>query len=301
MDKKKRMTALIILICAEAVISIGVFLTNGMVTKHETIKEVMKDAVLHEDNRISLFGIMDVNPSLIAGFTVTALLLVFAAVLRIFVIPKFTYVPGKLQILIEEWVGFFKKLAETNSHIKNKFLGAYIFAAGSYIFFGTLFELFGLEAITTKGHPISLPAPLADINGAICMGCLSYLVILSGGIAVNKLRGVALTLKEFSLPISMSFRLFGALLSGMLVTELIYFYLGLSIVLPVIVGVLFTLIHALVQAYVLTMLVSMFYGEVTEPKKQKEPKEKKKKDGDPGDGAAAKESEENKESSSIAA
>ena len=292
MDKKKRMTAVLILIIAEVVISIGVFVTNGMVAKHETIKEVMRDAVLHEDNRISLFGIKDVNPSLIAGFTVTALLLVFAAILRIFVIPKFTYVPGKMQILIEEWVGFFKKLAETNSHIRNKFLGAYIFAAGTYIFFGTIFELFGLEAITTKGHPIALPAPLADINGAVCMGCLSYLVILSGGIAVNKLRGVALTLKEFSLPISMSFRLFGALLSGMLVTELIYFYLGLSIILPVVVGVLFTLIHALVQAYVLTMLVSMFYGEVTEPKKPKEKKKKQPKNGTPDDGEPAAESDE---------
>ena len=301
MSKKKRMTAFIILIVFEAVISIGVFVTNGMVAKHETIKEVMKDAVLHEDNRISLFGIKDVNPSVIAGFTVTACLLLFALIMRIFVIPKFTYVPGKLQILLEEWVGFFKKLAETNSHIRNKFLGAYIFAAGSYIFFGTIFELFGFEAITTKGHPIALPAPLADINGAICMGCLSYLVILSGGIAVNKLRGVALTLKEFSLPISMSFRLFGALLSGMLVTELIYFYLGLSIILPVIVGVLFTLIHALVQAYVLTMLVSMFYGEVTEPPKKKEKKAKKPKNTTPSDGEDADENDGNEESSEQAA
>ena len=28
---------------------------------------------------------------------------------------------------------------------------------------------------------------------------------------------------------------------------------------------LFTLLHALIQAYVLTMLTSVFYGEVTEP------------------------------------
>ena len=73
-----------------------------------------------------------------------------------------------------------------------------------------------------------------------------------------------LALKDFSLPISMSFRLFGALLSGALVTELIYYYTALSFVLPVIVGVLFTLLHAVIQAYVLTMLTSMFFGEVTE-------------------------------------
>lgn len=114
------------------------------------------------------------------------------------------------------------------------------------------------------GEPIALPAPLADINGAISMGCMSYLFILVGGLVNNGIKGVGKTLKDFSLPISMSFRLFGALLSGALVTELVYYYLALSFVLPVIVGVLFTLLHALIQAYVLTMLTSLFYGEVTE-------------------------------------
>ena len=33
---------------------------------------------------------------------------------------------------------------------------------------------------------------------------------------------------------------------------------------PVLVGVLFTLLHALIQAYVLTMLTALFYGEVSE-------------------------------------
>ncbi len=63
----------------------------------------------------------------------------------------------------------------------------------------------------------------------------------------------------------MSFRMFGALLSGALVTELVYYYIHLSFVLPVAVDVLFTLLHALIQAYVLTMLTALFYGEVSEP------------------------------------
>ena len=86
---------------------------------------------------------------------------------------------------------------------------------------------------------------------------------------------MGLALKEFSLPISMSFRLFGALLSGLLVTELVYYYLSLSFVLPVVVGVLFTLLHALIQSYVLTMLTALYYGEVSEPSPPK-PKSGKK-------------------------
>nr|MCR4927686.1 hypothetical protein [Lachnospiraceae bacterium] len=74
--------------------------------------------------------------------------------------------------------------------------------------------------------------------------------------------------------ISMSFRLFGALLSGLLVTELVYYYITISFVLPVIVGVLFTGIHSLVQTYVLCMLTSVFYGEATEVHEKKKKDEK---------------------------
>lgn len=265
---------ILIFLLIAAVLLAGVILLQGKYEKHETIKEAMRDAVLHEDNKISLFGLIDVNPAVISAFSVTGILLTLALILRIFVIPRFKLMPGKLQILIEEWVGFFDRLAKTNSPHRNGFLGMYLFAAGSYIFVGTCFELLGVQAVTTEGNSVSLPAPLADINGAIMMGCLSYLVILSGGIAGNGIKGVGKTFKDFSLPISMSFRLFGALLSGALVTELVYYYIQLSYVLPVVVGVLFTLLHALIQTYVLTMLTSVFYGEVSEvhepkPRKQK--------------------------------
>ena len=243
--------------------------------KGETVQEAMRDAVLHESNRIDLFG-KEVNPGLISAMTVSGILLAVAACLRIFVIPRFQYVPGRLQLLLEELVGLFDRMAKSNSPERNGFLGAYIFGAGVYIFTGTIFELFGLQAVTTQGHSIALPAPLSDINAAIALGCLSYLVILSGGVASNGMRGVGRTLKEFSLPISMSFRLFGALLSGLLVTELVYSYLALSFVLPVVVGVLFTILHALIQTYVLTMLTALFYGEVSEPPVLK-PKTKKQK------------------------
>lgn len=248
-------------------------LLAGSPGRTETVKEAMRDAVLHDVNRISLFGLKEVNPGLISAFTVTLMLLLAAACIRVFVIPRFQYRPGKFQMLLEEVVGLFGGMAKGSSPHRWGFLGAYIFAAGAYIFVGTLFELLGLQAVTVHGHPITLPAPLSDVNAAIAMGTFSYLTILSGGIAVNGVKGVGKTLKEFSLPISMSFRLFGALLSGLLVTELVYYYVSLSFVLPVIVGVLFTLLHALIQTYVLTMLTALYYGEVSEPSP---PKEKKK-------------------------
>jgi F-type H+-transporting ATPase subunit a len=254
-----------------ALLTAGTVLTRDPGRVKEPVREMMRDAVLHETGKISLFGLIEVNPALISAMTVSGILIVLALILRIFVIPKFTLKPGKLQYVIEKAVGFFTSLAKENSHHRPVFIGGYIFAAGLYIAVSTLFELLGVQAVTVSGMSVSLPAPLADINGAIAMGVFSYGVILLGGLFVNGPKGALKALKDFSLPISMSFRLFGALLSGLLVTELVYFYIHLSYILPVVVAVLFTLIHALVQAYVLTLLTAIFYGEVSE-KHVKKPK-----------------------------
>lgn len=269
MPKKNKKIAIILFVAAVCLLLLGIIILNNPDEEKESIKTLMQDAVLHENGKISFLNLKDVNPAFISAVTVTAAFLIFAALVRIFMIPRFSMIPGKFQLLLESWVGLFDGLAKKNSPHRNLFLGAYIFTAGSYIFVGTLFELFGLQAVTTSGSSITLPAPLADINAAIALGVLSYVIILGGGIIGNGFKGLGSALKDFSLPISMSFRLFGALLSGLLVTELVYYYMQLSFVLPVVVGVLFTLLHALIQAYVLTMLTSVFYGEASKPSEKK--------------------------------
>jgi len=274
LNKKQKKKSILIFSLIFVILVVGIILVPGL-EKEETLQEVMTDAVLHESGQIDLFGIATVNPALVSAFIVSAILILAAILIRIFVIPKFTDVPGKFQMLLEQAVGLFDGMAKDNSPHRNKIMGGYIFCAGVYIFVGTIFELFGFQAVTTHGIPIALPAPLADINGAIAMGVLSYSFLLIGGIIGGGLHGLLNAVKEFSLPISMSFRLFGALLSGALVTELVYYSAKLSFVVPVFVGFMFTLLHALIQAYVLTTLVSIFYGECTEPHEKKTKKDKK--------------------------
>ena len=266
---------LVLWLCAIVLLLVGSLLVPAK-EHEETIREAMRDAVLHESNKINLPGVGPVNPGLISAVTVTAVLLAAALLIRIFVIPRFKYVPGRLQLLLEQGVSLFDNLAKSNSPWRNGFLGAYLFGAGCYVFFGNMFELFGIQDITTQGTSFTLPAPLSDVNAAIMLGVLSYFVICSGAIAGNGFHGVGSALKEISLLISMSFRLFGALLSGLLVTELVYYYVTLSFVLPVVVAVLFTLLHALIQTYVLTMLTALFYGEMSEPR-ERQPKASRRK------------------------
>ncbi|MBR6322919.1 MAG: F0F1 ATP synthase subunit A [Lachnospiraceae bacterium] len=258
-----------------AVILALIFIIGLPPGEEESIKEVMKDGVLHETNKMNFFGI-EVNPAVISAYLVTGALLIAAILIRIFAIPRFKDVPGKFQAAIEKLVEFFFDMAKGNSPHRTNFIGAYIFSAGVYIFFSTIFELFGVRWATVSGHTMALPAPIADINAAIAMGFTTFGMILAAGIVANGPKGGLRVLKDFSLPISMSFRLFGALLSGLLVTELVYYSIYLSFVLPVIVGVLFTLLHAIIQTYVLATLASVFYGEAVEPPKKKEKKKKQK-------------------------
>mgnify|MGYP001862879450 FL=1 len=267
-NKKYFIIAAVVLVLATLLVA--AFLVGGA-ERSGSVSDELTDAVLHEDKKIDLFG-WEVNPAAISAFIVTAVLLIFAICVRVFAVSRFKEVPGKFQMLIEKLVDFFDNMAKTNSPHSNGFLGCYIFSAGCYICIGTLFELLGIQVIAVNGEPVSLPAPLSDINAAIAMGFMSYIVILVGGIVKNGGRGLGLALKEFSLPISMSFRLFGALLSGLLVTELVYYTISLSIVLPVVVGVLFTLLHALIQTYVLVVLTATYFGEVTEPSPKKREK-----------------------------
>ena len=269
MGKKEKTRFLIVWLIITLVFLVGSFVVPSP-EKTETVKVMMRDAVLHEENRCSLFGLKDVSPAMISAMVVSGILLLAALLIRIFAIPRFKMVPGKFQSAIELLVSTFDNLAKTNSPRRNSFLGVYAFGAGVYIFVGTLFELFGVQVMTISGHSVSLPAPLSDVNAAISLGVLSYFVIVAGGILGNGVKGIGLGLKKFSLPLSMSFRLFGALLSGLLVTELVYYYSSMSYVLPVVVGVLFTLLHALIQAYVLTLLTTMFYGELNAPLPKKE-------------------------------
>ena len=171
--KNSRVRLILVMIVLLAALLAAIFLTDPGGEKTESIQAVMKDAVLHEDNQMALLG-MQVNPSVISDWVVTGLLLVVAALLRIFAIPHFKLVPGKLQSALEALVSFFRDMAKSYSPHRNGFLGVYIFSAGMYIAVGTLFELLGIQGVTTEGLSMSLPAPLSDINAAIAMGLMSY-------------------------------------------------------------------------------------------------------------------------------
>ena len=210
-----------------------------------SLGEVMREALLPEN--VNFLG-LGVNPSFYTSLIVSGVLILFAIILRIFVIPRFKDVPGKLQTVLESIVLMFDKMNEENS-ITRPVMGAYVFSAAVYIFFGTMVELIGLRPV------------MADINACLALSVCTFLMLFIFGAKARKVKGALGALKDITLPISMSFRLFGSISSGLMITELVYSFFALSFGLPVIVGVLFTCFHALIQAYVFAILSSLFVGE----------------------------------------
>ena len=138
MNKEKRKKVIIAMLLVLAILLALIIVLLPLSVRHETVKEMMRDAVLHNRNKVRIPGGIEVDPSLISGFIVTGGLLIFALLIRLILLPRFKRVPGRVQIVIETWVGFFENLAESNSPHRNEALGAYIFAVGSYIFTGTM-------------------------------------------------------------------------------------------------------------------------------------------------------------------
>ena len=245
-----------------------------LAAEENKLAEALREAIIPEGFTI---GGVSISPGIVSAVFVTAALLLVAAIIRIFVIPKFKTIPGKFQACLEKIVEYFADMAKDNSPHRHGYLGAFAFAAGLYIFFGTMFELLGLQIIV-GGKNYTLPAVLTDINACIAIALAAFFSIMVGAIRVNKVKGFFSAFIDISLPISMSFRLFGSLLSGLLVTELVYqvVFLYCSVVLPVFVGVLFTMVHAVIQAYILPFLTTLFYGEKTEPMAKRKRRRKKK-------------------------
>ena len=141
MDKPKRSgrrVFLIVWLGLIAALLAAIFLIGLPPGEEEPIKAVMRDGVLHDLYRVRVLGLR-VDPGLISAWIMTGVLLLAAAAIRVFAIPRFRVVPGRFQSVIEALVEFFAGMARGNSPHRPGFVGAYIFAANGvkYLSFRT--------------------------------------------------------------------------------------------------------------------------------------------------------------------
>ena len=70
---------------------------------------------------------------------------------------------------------------------------------------------------------------------------------------------------DIAVPVSLACRLFGNMLGGMIVMDLLYLALGnLAVGIPSIIGLYFNVFHPLIQTFIFVTLSLTFIGEATE-------------------------------------
>ena len=204
-------------------------------------------------------GGFDITATMFSCMLVTALLIIFAVVVRVFFLPRwkkdFRHTSA-FRMFIEWAVGLFDSNSDDLTGKYSKAIGPLYFCCSAFIMFGVLIELLGLRS------------PLSDLNCNLVLGMLTFFVVLVTGFLQHRARrlkhyaAVIPLVTDCVVPFSMALRLFGSVFSGYLIMEIVYGVF--PYVLPVILEPIFTLFHAVMQAYIFRFLSMNFVNEAIE-------------------------------------
>lgn len=173
-----------------------------------------------------------------------------------------TLVPGKKQVVAEIIVDGIYSLTRTTMGKKFEKFAPYV---------GTLLLLIGISNISGL---LGLRPPTADLNTTMALALMTFVIIHFTGI---KSKGIGGYLKgflepmpfllplnilgELATPISLSFRLFGNIVGGLIIMTLVYNGLGMFaafIPIPAVLHAYFDLFAGLLQSFIFAMLTMVF-------------------------------------------
>jgi len=205
-----------------------------------------------------------ITQTLLATWVVMAILIVFAVIVRLR-IRKFRGVPKGFQNVIETLVDMMRTFARETLGEGLEQWGAYFFGAFSFILLSNYISLL----------PFNLRSPTADLATTGALALITFALI--HGLGIYNQRGKYLKsfiepivfflpinlIGELAKPLSMAFRLFGNILSGVIIAGMIYNMLPLALrfVLPAITHTYFDVLVGALQTYVFTMLSMTFINQ----------------------------------------
>ena len=216
-------------------------------------------------DRVELFG-MSISSTVIITWCIMLALILIAVVLRLTVIRHMKDEPKGLQNVLEIAVEQLEKYTDSKAEGTGSTLASYLFVLTLFMIGCAVAELFGYRA------------PTSDITMTFAMSLITFALINYYGL---KKKGVGGRIKslasptpivfpmkivsDIAVPVSMACRLFGNMLGGMIVMELLYSALGaFAIGIPSIIGLYFNVFHPLIQAFIFVTLTLTFINEAIE-------------------------------------
>ena len=247
--------------------ALGVFITwfSG---KHSAMH--IEFSMFSDRSSVELFG-LKLGETTIYTMIIVLIVTILCLIFRFFVFPKFKDKPEGFQNVIELCVETVENFCiDATGKKAGKSLAPYMFALAIYLVLSASFELFGLRA------------PTSDLVVTFSMGIITFVLLnffgfkklgiggrfkAMGGPMVA-MRPIMIPMKivsDIAIPISLACRLFGNMLGGMIVMELLKGALGgYAAGIPGIAGLYFNLFHPLIQAYIFITLSLTFIDEAME-------------------------------------
>lgn len=222
---------------------------------------------------IPLLGGIPVTETVVTSW----LLLVVVLAVCLLLTRRLERIPTRRsQQLAERIVLAIDGMVESTMGRRNRRFAPYILTLMTFSLLGSLVSLIGLRPVT------------ADLNVTLTWAAMTFFLVHASGIRAKGLRyfrGFAdpplmlplNLISELATPISLSFRHFGNLVAGHIITTLVYGALGalttaifgitfplLAVGLPAFLSVYFDLFSGCIQAYVFCMLTMVFVSSAND-------------------------------------
>lgn len=216
--------------------------------------------------RVTLLGISFAKTTVLT-WGILGIVLVFALIFRFIIFPHFDPdTPRGFQNIIELSVEAMEKFAGGVLGSYTKQLAPYMYSLAVFMVLSAFSELLGFRP------------PTSDLLVTLSMGLITFVLINACGILKKGVGGrisslmkptpIILPFKiisDIATPISLACRLFGNMVGGMIVMELLKSVLGgYAVGIPAVAGLYFNLFHPLIQAYIFVILSLTFINEAIE-------------------------------------
>lgn len=259
LKKKSRLLAVLMIIAAW--FFIGTAITSlwsgkaGMNVEFEMFSE-----------RVSLFGFSMAKTSLVM-WIITAIVLVLGLIFRFVIFPRFDPDnPKGFQNIMELAV-------EAMENFTKNTLGDYAGELAPYMFSLAVFMV-----MCAASELIGVRPPTSDLIVTLAMGLITFVLINVYGVRKKGFGGRVKSLakptpvifpmkvlSDVAVPVSLACRLFGNMIGGMIVMDLLKSVLGgYASGIPAVAGLYFNLFHPLIQTYIFIILSLTFINEAIE-------------------------------------
>lgn len=202
--------------------------------------------------------------SILSTWIVMGVLILIAVIVRIR-IHSFKSIPRGFQNVVEAVVEVIENFTRSTMGKETVFFSGYFLSIFAFIILSNYSSLVGLRP------------PTSDLATTLALALMTFLLIHTSGFKTKRLKYLKSFLEpiplflplnligEIAKPVSLAFRLFGNILSGVIIMGLIYTMLPIALrfILPDVLHLYFDVFVGALQAFIFTVLSMTYIAQAT--------------------------------------